>query len=315
MQLDSNKLALAIIGLVLVVSGCTDGGNQDSSQVTISQEKGVDILSYSSPRPEVRPDQKTGLQLEVKNKGGAVAEDVRAKIYNIPKGSGSWETTDSWNMLISSEMQPGNPDTGRQAREIPVQWQITAPSMDASVPVPYDFDLKLYYDYKTEGVTRVQAMGKSTFDDSGVSFSLPAVENTGGPVQLSATTQTPLVFFENDASSKTEDFCVKAENVGGGTVLHPDAKEGDNYFEKSEYKDKLSVKVETLGEDFGFGDDNVGGPKDITMIDGNSGQACFSLKVNKIDAQEMKTTVPIRITADYNYFDTSSTRLTVQSDN
>ncbi|MFB6208215.1 MAG: hypothetical protein ABEJ69_02605 [Candidatus Nanohaloarchaea archaeon] len=314
MRISSNKLAFAIIGLVLIVSGCTSN-NQDSSQVTISQEKGVVIQSFSSPRPNVRPDQKTGLQLTIQNKGGAVAKDVRAKIYNIPKGGDGWTTTDSWSMLIDSQLKPANPSTGRQARELPVQWQITAPNMDTSVPVPYDFDLKLYYDYSTEGVTRVQAMGKSTFDDSGVSFSLPAVDNTGGPVQLSATTQTPLVFFEDDASSKTEDFCVKAENVGGGTVLHPYAKNGNSYIEKSDFKDKLSVTVKTLGQDFGFGDDDIGGPKNITMIDGNSGHTCFSLKVMKITDEEMKTTVPIKINADYNYFDTSSTRLTVESDN
>ncbi|MFB6204855.1 MAG: hypothetical protein ABEJ75_04365 [Candidatus Nanohaloarchaea archaeon] len=314
MQFSSNKLAFALVGLVLVVSGCTTT-NQDSSQVTISQEKGVVIKSFSSPRPNVRPDQKTGLELIIQNKGGSVAKDIRAKLYNIPKGGDAWTTTDSWNILVDSKVEPANPSTGRRAREIPVQWQLTAPEMEAPVPTPYTFDLKVYYDYKTKGVTSIQAMSRDTFDNSDVSYSQPTLTNTGGPVQLSATTQSPLVFFEEDGSTKKEEFCVKATNVGGGTVLHPYAKKGNTYIESSSLENKLQVTVKTMGENFGFGNDDIGGPKNLTMMYGNSGQTCFSLKVNKISSKEMKTTATIKITADYNYYDTSSTRITVESEN
>lgn len=306
MQLPSNKAALVFLALIVTVSGCADNSN---AGVSVSQTEGVAIQSFTATPSEVFENQMVTLELQLKNNGGSEAQNVQAKLYNVPFGG----TNRAWKIKSPSEgqkqvsfnkLRAPDPDTDAPSISVPRTWNIEAPNLDQGVTIPYDFYTRIFYNYKTTATTEIQVMSDQRFREQGATRTTPEVDNSGAPIQLDFKTRTPIVLFQDGQHA---DVCVIVENAGSGTPFSPEASYS-NVNQSTVDKVKLNVqtsgtlieKTETSGDEL------------VSMV-GGRGVKCFTLDINnnQID-QKIQQTVPITITAEYGYYQESSTSVTVK---
>lgn len=309
-QLSTKKAGLTILFLAVIVSGCA-GGEGDTGEVTISQTQGVSITSFMASPGELFGGQKTNLELNLKNVGGQTAENVKARLYNVPfDGARSWTISNGNQNVDFDSLRAPDPETDAPSITIPKTWTLTAPSLQEGVTVPYDFFVRVFYTYKTTGTTNVQVMSDERFRESGAGRDKPSIDNSGGPIQLEVRTMTPIVFFSSSGGDATEttDFCVIVKNVGSGTPFHPtDGMNDGSYTVNDENLDEVTLSVQSSGSTVTF--ENT--EQDVELI-GGRGVACYTMNANFVSSQDIQRTVPITLTAEYGYYSDSQTSITVK---
>lgn len=312
MQLSSNKTGLILLTLIVVVSGCADNSNQ--SDVTVSQTEGVAIEGFSASPSEIFEGQLTTVELQLRNKGGTEAENVVARLFNrqFTNDDSTWNIQGEGNSTEDLKNKPfGNlaspdPQTDAPAISVPRTWNLEAPDLKVAQQVPYDFHTRVFYQYSTTANTDIQVMSNDRYNELGTSRSQPDLSNTGGPVQIDVRTRTPVVFTSAGQDTQPVPIRVVVTNEGSGTPFLPSAYEDESYDVSSDDTEKVELEVEAAGNSVSF-DSNE---QNVRMVNGE-GVKSFTMNVERISDRDIQETVPITVTANYGYYQDTSTEITV----
>lgn len=291
-----SKMALGLIALAVIASGCTGQGGS----VETSQNTGVDIQGFSAYPANVLEGDRVQLQVNVKNIGGSEANNARMRIFNIPfgGGQGAW----SGDRTISfSDMQPPNPEADIPAVPQEKTVNLNAPTLDQDVVHTYDVRGRLLYDYQTTGVTEMEVMGYERWRQLGATRSSPSVDNTGGPIQLEVQTRSPII-----VQSSTPQFCIRVNNVGDGTPYLPGSVGGGQPEDNPDSLRKVEISIQSPEVSLS----PLEGGNTVTLVSGQGGK-CYEFTGVGSDAN-IQTTVPITMNADYGYMTEASTAVTVE---
>ncbi len=318
MKNAKNKIVLFLMVLTVVVSGCTNGGNQEddegSSSVTVSE-----FSPFPNPVPATQNAQ---FRMELVNDGDADAENVYARLYNPPFGnSGSqvWKPVGGEDM--NEEYRTLSFDTlraaGEQTPAVPKtrQQDFEAPDLAEGRDIDYTFNSYIMFDYSTTGNAEVQVMGEDTYRDEGSPQGSAGLENTDAPIQMEVRTPTPIPIYESGEDSTTKQFCVIARNQGSGVPFHPDVdpsgEDGYSISDINDRKDEIQIEIQDVGDvTFTVSDDNENDYQDVSILDGK-GVACFDMTISGV-SDTLQRTVPIRVDADYGYRKQTRTNVQVQ---
>ena len=304
--------------LTVVVSGCTEGGNQEddegSSSVTVSE-----FSPFPNPVPATQNAQ---FRMELVNDGDADAENVYARLYNPPFGDSgsqvwkpvggedmdeSYRTLSFDTLRAAGEQTPAVPKTRQQDFE--------APDLAEGRDIDYTFNSYVMFDYSTTGNAEVQVMGEDTYRDEGSPQGSAGLENTDGPIQMEVRTPTPIPIYESGEDSTSKQFCVIARNQGSGVPFHPDVEgsgeDGYSISDINDRKDEIQIEIQDVGDvEFDVSDDNENNYQDVSILDGK-GVACFDMTISGV-SDTLQRTVPIRVDADYGYRKQTRTNVQVQ---
>ena len=312
MQTPDHKLGLALLAAVVIVAGCTD--NTSDNSVTVSQTSGVEITSFSASPNSLSGGQPATLQMNIKNRGGVDAENVQARLTNPEFGSdsGLWSVEGgAWKDGFSTLRGP-NPDSGQAALTRTLQWSVTEPNRNNQIDIDYDFDADLFYRYSTEASTQMSLVNTNAVEDQ-PTRATPAIENTGGPIQLGVQASSPVLFTESSGgSSKTLPFCITMQNQGSGTpFLYEESFGGTNVNKayrgvSNDITNMINLSVSTSSSFLEFEDNNV--QKELV---GNPPSTCMDMNASYVSTNEGSTTAQITVEADYGYRVQDSTGITV----
>jgi hypothetical protein len=180
---------------------------------------------------------------------------------------------------------------------------MTAPDLDSGVVIPYDVMGEISYGYSTTGVTQIEVMGQERWGSNQPTRSTPSVDNSGGPIQLSVNTKTPIILY--GGSDRTTQLCLNIENAGDGEAYLPSESEPDNKVRISSSSQSSEVQLTSL-DTGGTGGDGV-----VSMNDNGAGTTCYQVEASG-NNPNLKTTVPVTFTAEYNYRKEVTTSVTVE---
>jgi len=311
MQLSSNKTGLILLTLIVVVSGCADNSNQ--SDVTVSQTEGVAIEGFSASPSEIFEGQLTTLEIQLKNKGGTEAENVVARLFNRGfEGSGTWNiqgegnnVEDLKNVYFGSLSGP-DPQTDAPAISVPRTWNLKAPDLDVAQQVPYDFYTRVFYQYSTTANTDIQVMSNDRYNELGASRSQPDLDNSGGPVQIDVRTRTPVVFTSTGQDTQPVPIRVVVTNEGSGTPFLQSAYGEESYDVSEDQTGRVELEIKAAGNSVSFDSTE----ETVRMVNGE-GVKSFTMNVDRVSNQDIQQTVPLTVTANYGYYQDTSTSVTV----
>lgn len=312
MQLPSNKAGLILLVLLVTVSGCAD--NSDSSDVTVSQTEGVAIEGFSASPGEIFEQQLTTLELQLRNVGGTEAENVVARLFNRGfQGDGTWNiqgegsNIDELKRIYFGALPAPDPQSDAPGISVPRTWNLEAPNLEISQSVGYDFYTRVFYQYSTTANSDIQVMSNSRYNELGVSRSQPSLDNTGGPIQVDVRTRTPVVFTDTGQDTQPVPIRVVVSNEGSGTPFLPSAYTGEESYEVTDQESEMvEVEVQAAGNSVSF-DSNT---EEVRMVNGE-GVKSFTMEVDRISNQDIQQTIPITVTANYGYYQDTSTSVTV----
>lgn len=305
-----NKNVLVILSLIVVASGCAHTASTNSNEATSDS---VSINNFSAfPNDDVYNNQNVRLTLTLKNDGEATAENVKARLFNVPFGSGDseWSGIDSRTVSFGS-LEPEDEEANLPARESTEFWSLEAPSLDNGVTIPYQFMTEVFYNYETQGTTSITLMDQQRFREEG-NAQRPTLDTTSGPIQMEVRTRSPIVFYPGDGSNRQSEMCVIVTNEGQGTPFWSSNSEEGNYQDLSEEElNTVRLQVEDQSR-ISFENPEDGSNTVVVDIFGNRGIGCFDISVDGwSDGVGPQEEVPIIMTADYGYSKETSTSVTV----
>ncbi|MFB6192805.1 MAG: hypothetical protein ABEK00_00985 [Candidatus Nanohaloarchaea archaeon] len=306
------KAGIVLLAAVVLASGCTDNTKQNS--VTVSQNTGVEITSFTASPSSLTAGQPATLQLSVKNRGGVDAKNVQAHLTNPEFGSdsGLWSITrgDAWKEGFNTLPGP-DPDAGQTALTRTFQWNLKAPNKDNKIAIDYGFDADVFYKYQTQAVTQMRVVNTNSMEEQPTQTN-PTVENTGGPIQMGVQITSPVIFTaSNNGNDKNRSFCVTIQNVGAGTpFLYEKSKVNGKYYRgvNDDITDKIKLSVNSPSSFIKFSDSSA--TKELIS---ESPSYCFDMTANYVSTSEGQKTAPITITANYGYRVEDSTSITLKS--
>ncbi len=335
---QKNKFSIVFLALVVVVSGCADSTQDETSGTSPIQ------VNDFSVTPDPVPADRTGrFTVELENTGDEDAENVAVRLFGptlVTDQKLTWrdreggavetgERTETFDTLrASTEDNPSIPKTRT--------FSLTAPAYGEGKTVDDTFYMKLFYQYQTDARTGLTIMTDERSRETGATASQPTVQNTAGPIQMDVRGVIPKVYY-GDGSDRSEELCVTVTNKGDGTPFVADNTSingednwkvpsalvgGDRVYNLKDEDDSNTGFVELTVEDVGNIDFT---PQDgrvreqdpgnmnaalVEMIDG-SGYQCFDWEVEGGLSQEEQT-VNLEITADYGYVKEDSTTVTTE---
>ncbi len=319
--MKTNKTALALIAITVIIAGCTDGGGNESASTA-----GVQITNFSATPAQTFSGQSAQISMSLTNAGGVDASNAVAKLYQAPigGGDGSWTIQSGSQIANIGSIRAADPENEIPAQTRRQNWALQAPSL-GSQSVDYNFQSRVYYDYSGEAATQIELVQEDEFLQGDYSPSRPTTSNTNGPIQIDVNTRSPVRYFTtDDGNANTDsDLCVTVRNEGQGTPFKPSV---DDYTtvengeitsidlgsEDSSPRDKVNISVaESAGVDFdNAGDD--GFVNETVMLTGSRGNHCFGMTLPDSESFSITQTVPLTINADYGYYTDASTTATVQ---
>lgn len=323
MNINQNQALMVLISVVLVASGCANGGNSDGSD-TASTTDPIQINEFSAfPDPAPAGNQVT-FTLELENTGSIDAQNVVAKLWNPPFASDSSDTR-TWrdssgggvstqDRSISYGTLRGNRD-GVESFANPQTLKLTAPSLSEDQEFPYNFHSQVFYQYRTEGTSTVTVMSNDEYRSSGAEKSQTVgISQNNAPIQLETQVLAgnPLVFYDSDGGSKEAQFCVVVNNEGSGQAFLQSAYQGEGterYVVNDQNENRVRLTVQDIGS-ANFELPNGGQTTTVELIGGDQVRQCYDMTITGLgSATEIQEEIgPISVTAEYGYVkDTSNT--------
>lgn len=313
-----NKNLLVLLSLVVVASGCAHTAGTGNNEAT---SESVSIQNFSAFPSDVYGTQNVRLTLTLKNNGDSTAENVQARLFNVPFGSGNseWSGLDSRTVNFGT-LEPEDEEANLPARESTKFWSMEAPNLDDGVTIPYQFMTEVFYNYETQGTTSITLMDQQRFREEG-NPQRPTLDTTSGPIQMEVRTRSPIVFYPDDQGTRKSEMCIIVTNEGEGTPFWSDSTvQLDGSSNSPDYQqvdedaiNKVKLRVKNQGRiNFTNSDDTDNSNVNIVNIFGNKGIGCFEINAQDwsqgVGPQEE---VPIVLTAQYGYSKETSTSVTV----
>lgn len=304
---------MVFLSLVVIASGCAHTAGNASSEAASSS---VSIQNFSSFPQDVYNDQQVRLTLTLINHGDADAENVVARLFNVPFEGESGSNNNVWKLdgdrsLSFETLQAADEENNLPAREKNRYWTLTSPDLGNGVTIPYQFMTRVYYRYSTRGTSSITLMDQQRFREEG-DTQRPSLDTTDGPIQMEIRTQSPIVFYPEDEGDRQTEMCVIVKNTGQGTpFLHSEAYNDGSYGVTENASNKVKLRIPDQGG-VGFSTDK-GLNTAVVEIFGNRGIKCFTVEVDNwgsgFGPQEE---VPIVMESSYGYYKETSTSVTVQ---
>ena len=305
---------LALVGAILITSGCMNGGSGEASTEAVS------INEFSiTPNPSPGGEQAT-IQMQLENAGNAVATDVRADLFGPTISSDDART---WNASEGTTMEFNDlqPAADNQPA-IPQQDSLTfvTPELDDGRDLPYDFNAQLFYGYETTASTSLQVMSQERYQESGSSQQQTSASNSDGPIQIDVQGSTPIV-FQSEQGERTQDLCITVTNRGNGLPFNPGALPAESSSDiEDDDRNNIELEIEDVGniiftpqDDGEHSNDDESGVVTTVDIIGNEGFHCFTMTAASLgDVTTLEQTASIEIEARYGYREETSTSVTVE---
>lgn len=292
MKHKRSKAALGLIALVVLASGCTQG----SSSVETTQTSAVQISEFSALPNTAYGGDTVRVTGTVKNTGGGTAESTSIQIFNLPS---SWSNSNA--RMDFGSLRPPDPEAEIPSVSKSRTVELGAPSMEDRSVIPVDINGRLTFDYETTGTANMQLMSRQRFRQQDASISQPSLTNTGGPIQLSVKTRTPIIVYPNgDTASR---FCIIVQNTEDGTPYTGSSPSN------LDTNNRVELRLEEQSNDINLQRD-FSNP--VRLEDGQ-GVGCWRFgSVN--NPGDIQTTVPVQVTADYGYMKETSTGITLRGE-
>jgi len=325
MKFTQKQILIGIIATVLLASGCasqTQGQNSGDSGSATAPMQIQEFSAFPDPAPS---DNQVTFRMELKNTGGADAEDVIAKLTNPPWAEDSSDTR-TWRgdegggvrndvgnrSFYFDTMEGQSDDVERFSRTETLS--LTSPDLNEDQSFPYNFIAELSYKYKTTGSTSISVMDEETFrENNGERSNTVTIDHNDAPIHLEGQLQdgNPVVFYDSDEGSKTVDFCVVVSNEGEGTVFSRSAHQDSRYVVDDQNKNKVQLRIESLGSTTIDGSDSV--DVETELVGGDKKRECFEMEIDGLaNSGSQKEIGPINIEASYGYQKSQSRTVTVE---
>ncbi|MFB6241948.1 MAG: hypothetical protein ABEJ36_04050 [Candidatus Nanosalina sp.] len=334
MKLERNKAVLTILFLAVVVSGCT--GTQGQQQDQPSSTASIQVMEFTAFPNPVPGDQATRFRMQIKNVGGAVANDTFVRLYNPPFADSSSETNtwrDSGGGAVSvaertlkfGDVSGPGPQTPAVPQTETVQF--TAPNLQNNREITYNMNGYITYEYQTEATSEIRIMSGDVYQQRGSPSGSATVDNSRAPVKMEIRTPTPIVLYDvGGGGPPTRDLCVVVRNRGKGIPFNDNPpstnvflgpNKGWNLSAVSELRNQVNVNIEDIGRvqfrpkgsSAPFTDTNSA--QSVKII-GGKGVQCWEMKIQTGGSSQIQTTVPLSLTANYGYRQSTRTSVTVQ---
>jgi hypothetical protein len=301
---NKNRLILALLAAVVIASGCTD--TESGTDVDYTQNTGITVEEFDVFPDTAMSGTDVQLNTQIKNTGGATANNVQLTVFNIP--AEAWGTDGRLQIdspvELAGTLNGPDVESGIPASPVSSTFSLTTPDLDEGVVIPYDVMGQISYEYETTGVTEIVVMGQQRWQENQPARGTPSVDNSGGPIQISVNTRSPIILF--DGSSTANQLCVQVENTGEGQALLPSQEDPDNKVEISHTSQSGDVEL-TAATDGGQND----GDGVVTLNNNGGGTTCYNVDASGTE-DNLKTTIPVTFTADYTYEKEVSTSVTVE---
>lgn len=311
----NTKILLVLFSAIIITSGCMDGEDTEANVSPIA------VNDFSITPNPVPGDQDASIQMELENTGDQSAEDVYARLFGPTFASGegqarTWRLSSDHGAQVTSQdrtMEFGSLEPATDTSPaIPGRStvQMRSPSLDEGRVVPYTFNSRIQYKYRTTGDTEIQIMSNERYQEVGGAQTQPPVETSDGPIQMSIQGTTPHVFY--DVGTADEEICVTLVNQGSGTPFLAETDEGatttnTGYDIPDSAEDKVRLEVSDVGN-VRFSENEA-----TVQIIGNEGYQCFNMELEGLgQITDLEQTTDIPIEARYGYEEETSTSVTVE---
>ncbi len=296
-------LALLLVSLVVLVSGCTlpweSKEQPTTTEITQSATGGVVIESFGVRDPYMMGSAETIFSVRVRNIGGAVAE---IESIHAPFIEGNLTPTANCD---GNNLTPPIPDKKKEGDVCEATWNYTAP--DVLTEQNYrgeEFKATVKYNYTTKSKFIIPIYSKSKLNvlrrDGNLPSGTPSTENSGAPIHFKY--DGPAFFEAKKPSDPYTGIKLKVLNVGGGM---PDTDEfGRKSIPSTEINSNINSKyAEILSKDCG---------NKITL---DYGHCTFGIKTNNTGIEKLpnkEISLVVTVEADYSYVVDKSSSLTIR---
>ena len=220
-----------IFGLVLVVliAGCASHRQSPSYS-----NDGIVINEFSSADSSLYSGDNTTLYLEIQNKGGVDAKDVKAYLFDIDQ----WNPTPS-AMHKFGDMRAGNENAPGEIKTM--SWDITAPELPQGVTNTFPIETRVVYGYKSTASSSIHLYSYydwKRLSDKGqlsVSSEIPT-SNSNGPIQVSLMGSS--AYEIRQSGDNSIPVVITFTNIGSGD---PVEIENDGTWNKGKMSGELTV--------------------------------------------------------------------------
>lgn len=297
-------LALLLVSLVVLVSGCTMPWESREEPVTTgitqSATDGVIIESFGVRDPYLMSGADTIFSVRVRNVGGAVA---KIESINHPFIEGTF-TSD--NNCDGETLNPPIPDKKKEGDICEATWKYTAP--DVLTEQNYkgnEFKATVKYNYTTKSKFVIPIYSQSKLNvlrrEGNLPVGTPSTENSGAPIHFQY--DGPAFFEAKTPSEPYTGIKLKILNRGSGM---PDTDEfGRKSIPKIEINSSIDSKyAKILPKDCG--------EKNVIL---DYGYCTFGIEtdneeIKKLPNKEISLVVTVK--ADYSYVVDKASSLTIR---
>ncbi|MEF8880548.1 MAG: hypothetical protein V5A72_01820 [Candidatus Nanohaloarchaea archaeon] len=295
-----SKRIIALLTIVLIASGCTDGETQSEGPSTNPVKIDFEVI----PSDDIISQQPVTAQMTVENTGQNNAENAVAKLFGpawLNSKNDDTRKMDFGTLEASSETSfPVNDRT-----------EFDAPEVDSGRTSSYNIQAQVIYEYLSSARTNFKFVSRERFRDQGYSLGTADIENSDGPIQLGIRGQTPIRYNPGEGIPE-EEVCVTVENKGSGTPFTGSAGSvlSDGRIDKADGKNQVTVSITTnsgVTAELADDEDNT-----VDLIDGDRGWVCYDISANT--GANAETTLELNIEAGYKYLEETSTGMTVQGE-
>ncbi len=302
--------AFLLTASIVAASGCT---------TSLETGNGVAIQDFSPTLSEVNPGEPLELNLKVKNIGSVKAQNVFAEVLGLdedwaassgqPAAGGEKLPQQEWCRYTDdsghTELMPPDMVFGTEGETASCTWLYRTPGDYPSGFDPeYKVTARVYYDYRTDlvkSIVLVPTREMIEYNRQGRSLPADTVSATRSPVTVTAITDTPIRFWENEAEFPLR---ITVSNTGGGMVcLRGECKKAQH---GTDSWNKLTLKVH--GNGFTIPDNCQ--ERVVSVWPGRDNSITCDLRVSTADimGRQEKT---LGITAEYSYFTDAVSSVTV----
>ena len=201
--METRLVALIILGLAVIVSGCADNQNNSDTTVGASSEKGLEIQSLGVADSSLTPGQQTRIYLTLKNYHTEPIDITEMSIFN----EGSLEVSDK----VCNPSEIGAAKQGI-APEMECSWNLKAPpkeDLGAFESKPMPVNLRLAYESNIVNSEPLTVQFKPVSDIERAREVSKTYSN--GEVEASMALESP-------ASFQGRNIDIAVRNAGPGEV-------------------------------------------------------------------------------------------------
>ncbi|MCK5040472.1 MAG: hypothetical protein KAR87_05900 [Candidatus Aenigmarchaeota archaeon] len=272
-----------ILSILLLTSGCTTTN-------VVQTPGGVDILDFSPLPDTVYSGEEAKLIYEIQNNG---AYDSNIEVYLEKIDTDKWSATETSTTISSLPKKQQKVEGGKEIGF----FSITAPEIDKNTRQIFNAELKMCYLYKTQTVFKYDITNsfekQKKIEQGTYARKIPFYRNSISPLLVEPLTKEPLYGGKDEV---TLSFRVKDHERGmlinsNTCVQNPDAGEFNNY--------QYTLTSPDAGITITCDEDTV------RLVDGIS---IFYCTLSGISG---KTSVTLTMTSEYAYYQSKSTRITV----